>query len=229
MPISIFGGKKGEPAKVLEEGWQFYAKPTALEPVGTIFRIDDKRRRYMVKEVVIETQEGAEAVAKVCQQAQANIGFFARFLGLDSYGGGVGGAHVQALEFEVVEPVRQLAFDEAVDRAMAPVQAALQYRADNRYYLIRETRSAIAMTYRLTQAQVAEIGGEASLAVALGAGVKIGAGQSGKYEINQKFPQRMRVMYLAEEIKPTQRGMAGAPPQLGRVKVQHPLTWDAEG
>ncbi len=79
MPISLFGSGKRQPAQVLEEGWQLYAKPTTLEPVGTLFRIDDAGRRFMVDQVSIETQEGAEAAAKVQQRVQAHIGFFARF------------------------------------------------------------------------------------------------------------------------------------------------------
>lgn len=225
MPISLFGGDKREPAQVLEEGWQLYAKPTTLEPVGTLFRIDSEGRRFMVDQVAVETQEGAEAAAKVKQRVQANIGFFARFLGLDSYSGKLSAQDAETLEFEIVNPVRQVAFDAAMDRAMTPVLSGLKYRADNRYYVIREMRSATAMTYRLTQVQLGEIGGEMSLAVALGAGAKIGAGQGGLYEISQTFPERMRVMFLAEEIAPVKAGLAGGLPMLGRIPIRHPLVW----
>jgi hypothetical protein len=225
MPITLFGSGTREPAHVLEEGWQLYAKPTTLEPVGTLFRIDGTGRRFMVDQVAVETQEGAEAAARVQQRVQANIGFFARFLGLDSYGGRLGAEDAETLEFEIVSPMRQVASDAAMDRAMAPVLASLTYRTDNRYYVIRETRSATAMTYRLTQAQLGEIGGEMSLAVAFGAGARIGAGQGGLYEINQTFPERMRVMFLAEEIAPVRAGLAGGEPMLGRMPVRRPLVW----
>jgi hypothetical protein len=225
MPISLFGSDKRKPAQVLEEGWQLYAKPTTLEPVGTLFRIDDEGRRFMVDQVPVTTQEGAEVAARVQQRVQANIGFFARFLGINSYGGKLSAANAETLEFEIVNPVRQLAFDAAMDKALQPVLAAFKYRADNRYFVVRETRSATAMTYRLTQAQVGEIGGEAALAIALGAGVQLGGGKGGIYEINQTFPERMRVMFLAEEIAPVKAGLAGAAPMLGRLPVRKPLVW----
>jgi hypothetical protein len=225
MAISLFGCDRLEPAAVLEAGWQLYAKPTTLEPVGTIFRIDEKRRRFMVDAVAVETREGTEAAAKVQQRLQANIGCFARFLGLDSYSRKLSAQNAQALEFEIVSPFRQFAFDAAMEKAMAPVLARFEYRAGNRYYVIRETRSATAMTYRLTQAQLREIGGEAWLAVALGAGAKVGAGQGGRHEINQTFPQRVRVMFLAEEIAPVKPGLAGGQPVLGRRPVREPLVW----
>ena len=121
MPISLFGKGKRKPDEILEAGWQFYAKPTTLEPVGTLFRIDDKGRRFMVDQVAIEVNEGAEAVAKVRQKIRANIGFFARFLGLDGYNGKINAKDVETLEFEIIDPVRQSTFDVALDRALTPV------------------------------------------------------------------------------------------------------------
>ena len=225
MPISLFGRAKRESAKVLEEGWLLYAKPTTLEPVGTLFRIDDAKRRFIVDQVAVDTQTGAEAAAKVQQRVQADIGFFARFLGIDSYRGELGARDAEALEFEILNPERQFASDAAMDRVLASALAALKYRADNRYYIIRETRSATAMTYRLTQAQLGEIGGEASLALAIGLGANAAAGEGSLYEINQVFPARMRVMFLAEEIAPVRAGLAAGAPLLGRRPVRQPLIW----
>jgi len=225
MPFTLFGNGQKKPAQILEEGWLLYAKPTTLEPVGTLFRIDDAGRRFIVDQLKVQAQEGAEAAAKVQLQVRANIGFFARFLGLDSYGGKMNAQDAEQLEFEIVEPVRQVVTDAEMDRAMAPVIASLKYRADNRYFVVRDTRSALAMTYRLTQTQIGEIGGEASLAVALGAGFKLGACTGGAYEINQTFPERMRVMFLAEEIAPVSAGLAGHAPELGRLPVRQPLVW----
>src|SRR5262245_5230410 len=225
MPISLFGCDKLEPAVVLEAGWQLYARPTTLEPVGTVFRIDEKGRRFMVDQVAVETREGTEAAAKVQQRLQANIGCVARFLGLDGYSRKLSAQDAEALEFEIVSPFRQFAFDAAMEKAMAPVLARLEYRASNRYYVIREARSATAMTYRLTKAQLGEIGGTTWLAVELGAGARVAKGQGGLYDINQTFPQRVRVMFLAEEIAPVKPGLVGGRPVLGRRPVREPLFW----
>lgn len=226
MPFSLFGNGKQKSAEILEEGWQLYAKPTTLEPVGTIFRIDDGGRRFMVDRLDVGCEEGKEAVAKVRQQLQAELGFFARFLGLDRYSGSAKARSVEALVFEVVDPVRQAVTDASLDHALAGFLPTLKYRADNHYYIIRETRSASALTYQLTQTQLGELGGEASLHVVVSAGATMGMGKSGFYEINQTFPERMRVMFLAEEIRPIKAGMASSEPSLGRVPVREPLTWN---
>ena len=47
--------------RVLQEGWQFYHRPTTLEPVGTVFRIDKEHRRYIVDRLDIEKMSGREA------------------------------------------------------------------------------------------------------------------------------------------------------------------------
>jgi hypothetical protein len=124
---------------------------------------------------------------------------------------------------------RRPAFDAAPNQALAPALKDLNYRVDNRYYIIRETRSATTMVYRLTQSQVAAIGGEASLSAAFGVKAALDIGQGGLYEINQEFPQRMHVMFLAEEIAPVKSGLAGAQPVLGRRPVRHALVWSEEG
>lgn len=225
MPFSLFGKNKRQPAQLLEEGWQLYSKPTTLEPVGTLFRIDPESRRFLVDEIKVETQQGAEAAARVEQRVEATFGIFARFLGLDSYKGTAGVRDAETLEFEVVDPVREVATDVAMHKALDPVLGTLPYRADNKYYVIRDSRSATAMTYRLTTQQLGEIGGEATLVAALGAGAKIGAGQSGKYEIQQRFPARMRVMFLADEIALVKAGLAGGRPELGLIPVRRMLVW----
>jgi hypothetical protein len=225
MPISLLGNVNNPKSKILEKGWLLYSKPTTLEPVGTLFRIDKAKRRFIVDQVVVETQAGAESGVRVQQRVQADIGFFARFLGIDSYRGKLGARDTETLEFEILNPEREFTSDASMDKALAPVLTELKYRTGHHYYVIRETRSATAMTYRLTHAQLGEIGGEASLAVAIGAGANIAAGQGGLYEINQVFPARMRVMFLAEEIAPLKAGLAGDTPSLGRRAVRHPLTW----
>jgi hypothetical protein len=84
MPISLFGKRKQGTPDVLDNGWQLYAKPTTLDPVGTLFRIDDAGCRYEVDHIAVDIREGREASARVRQLLWAQVGFFARFLGLDS-------------------------------------------------------------------------------------------------------------------------------------------------
>lgn len=225
MPFSLFGKAKREVAQILEEGWQLYAKPTTLEPVGTIFRIDRDRRRFMVDEVPVTIHEGNEVAARVREKVRVNVGFFARFLGLESASGELRADDEESLEFEIVNTMRHVASDAALDRALAPVLADFKYKPDNRYYIIREVRSATAMTYRLTREQLGKIGANVPVSGSIAAGAKISAGSGGLSEIDQAFPERMRVMFLAEEIGPIRSGLAGGEPTLGRLPVRHVLVW----
>src|SRR5262245_48570016 len=230
MPIKLFGGAKDQPAGVLEEGWQLYARPTTLEPVGTLFRIDPTGKRFLVQQVAVETQEGPEAMPRLQQRVRVHVSFFARFLGLDRYGGKAAAGAASTFEFEVFDPVRQLSTDVAMDQAMALVLPKLNYRADNRYFVIRDARSASGMTYRLTRGQLAEIGGNAKVSETIGMGGKLAGERDGLYDFPQPFKERMRVMFLADELKPVKAGLAGEAPVLGRVQVREPLDWvDGEG
>ena len=224
MPFSLFGKAKREVAQILEAGWQLYAKPTTLEPVGTIFRIDQDRRRFMVDELSVPIREGNEVAASVKEKIRVNVGFFARFLGLDGAGGELRAGDEEVLEFEIVDTVRQLATDVALDKALAPVLATLN-KAGNRYYIIRETRSATAMTYRLTREQLGKLEAKVPVNSAVNVGATLQAGSGGLHEIDQKFPERMRVMFLAEEIGPLRAGLAAAEPTLGRMPVRQVLIW----
>jgi hypothetical protein len=225
MPFSLFGKGKREPAQILEAGWQLYAKPTTLEPVGTIFRIDRDRRRFMVDELAVAVAEGNEVAARVREKVRVNVGFFARFLGLESAGGELRADDEEVLEFEIVDTVRQVVSDAVVDRALEPVLAALKYKPDNRYYIIRDCRSATAMTYRLTREQLGKLGAKVPVNGAISAGATIHVGNGGLHEIDQKFPERMRVMFLAEEIGPLRAGLAAEEPVLGRLPVRQVLVW----
>src|SRR5437870_4068400 len=70
------------PPPLLSAGWQFYSRPTELEPPGTIFRIDRSKRRYMVDTLKVPTERGDEAVGRREESVQAEMGMVARLLGL---------------------------------------------------------------------------------------------------------------------------------------------------
>ncbi len=58
------------------------------------------------------------------------------------------------------------------------------------------------------------------------AGASIEARQDELIEMPQEFPQRMRVTYLPEEIKPVRSNLGSGPPRLGLAPVDELLLWD---
>lgn len=215
-----------EPA-LLDPGWQFYSRPTELEPPGTIFRIDAERRRYIVDTVPVQTQVGAEAFGRHEESVDASLGVVARFFGVKGVNAKLGGTKTERLVFELDEVAREVADDADLDAALAPVLGALQYRADNRYFVIRECRKAKRISHHLTRGQVTDLGGEVSVAEQTKLeGTLFREKDDGDYVLEKSFEQPLRVMFLPEEIEPATAGRTKAMPGLRRVPVQEPLHWE---
>jgi len=224
--LGVFKKKaRTQPDRILQEGWQFYHRPTTLEPVGTVFRIDHERRRYIVDELDIQSTRGMEAASRLEDRIELGAGILARLLGI----GPKADANAQLAEkivFELSQPEREMTTDVALRGVLEPFLSALKYRVDNRYFLIRECRWATAMTYRLSKERVIALGGEAAINEALTVGGVLKTSGEHLYEINCDFAESMRVMFLPEEIKPISAGLGGDEPILGRVPVKEPLVWE---
>jgi len=223
--MPVFKKSRNTPDELFDEGWQFYSKATTLEPPGTVFRIDAAHRRYLVGKVEVPTEKGDETAASLEKRVSTTLGMFVRFLGLDKLGIGGKLDRVQQFAFELKDAEREITTDVALDDALLAFLEKLDYRADNRYFVIREALSATSMLYALTKDQLVELGGEGALATALGAGASIAHASSERITFPKTFPQRMRVTFLPEEITTTRSNLSGEKPTLGRKRVTKPLTW----
>jgi len=228
MGFSFFGfGKKEQkrPDALLPAGWQFYSRPTNLEPPGTVFRIDGDGRRFLVDRLKPLVESGPEPGASGVERLEAKVGVVARFLGLQPLGVDVGGGRSRTLEFEIASPIRDSTTDVQIEKVLAPFLAAMEFRPKNRYFVIRDARSASGMKYKLSAEQFGEIGGDAVIAVAAKVGVKLSAKAGGAYEVVSDFPERLGVMFLPDEIAPVREGLAAGETALGRIPVTRPLQW----
>ena len=226
------GGGAAPP--LLDRGWQFYSRPTELEPPGTIFRIDAERRRYIVDTVPVETRVGVEAFGKHQESVAASLGVVARFFGAKGVNAKLGGGKTEQLVFELQDVAREVAEDADLDLALAPVLKGLQYRADNRYFVIRESRRAKGISHHLTHNQVTDLGGEVSVGEAVKLeGTVFEKKADGEYVLEKTFDAPLRVMFLPEEIRPPIRARQGPgdeksfdAPTPDRVPVREPLIWE---
>jgi hypothetical protein len=234
-PADVGGGAA---PPLLDRGWQFYSRPTELEPPGTIFRIDAERRRYIVDTVPVQTQVGVEAFGKHQESVDASLGVVARFFGAKGVNAKLGGGKTEKLVFELQDVAREVAEDADLDAALAPVLRELKYRADNRYFVIRESRRAKSISHHLTRSQVTDLGGEVSVGEAVKLeGTVFEKKADGEYVLEKAFDPALRIMFLPEEILPVDRGLApqhkSAGPEaveegltLDRVPVREPLLWE---
>lgn len=217
-------------SRILDRGWQYYFTPTTLEPPGTVFRIDAEQRRYLVDVLPVEIQVGEEAFGEHTESVTANLGILARFLGLKNVNVEATAAKTERLVFKMEKPEREVVDDQDLDKVLRPFLDDLEYRVDNRYFVIRECRKASGITHHLSGSQVDDLGGEASLTDMVSLeGTLFKADRSGEFLLQSKFDKPMRVMFLPEEIKPVSAGLAGEQPELGRVPVTETLVWEEAG
>jgi len=214
-------------SRILDRGWQYYFTPTTLEPPGTVFRIDAEHKRYLVDTLPVQAQIGEEAFGESKESVASNLGILARFLGLKDVNINIGASKTEQLIFKMDKPQREVLNDRDLDRVLQPFLTNLEYRVDNRYFVIRESRRAMGITHHLTRAQVDDLGGKVSLANRLALeGTLFKSEQSGEFQLEKKFDRPMRIMFLPEEIKAVSVGFARVKPELGRAPVTETLVWE---
>ena len=226
--MRLFGRSKQPDRDAFDRGWQFYTRATTLEPPGTVFRIDGDRRRYQVGALDVASQHGDEVGLTINKRVETTLEFLVRLLGLEQLSAKANLKSVERYSFAMHEAQRAFLTDMAVDKPLRAFLDQLDFRADNRYFLIREAVSATSMTLSLTKDQAAMIGAQASVAPQVNAGAATGVGRDQLIEMPNAFPQRMRVTYLPEEIRPTRSQLGSGTPQLGLSPVSDFLMWEED-
>jgi hypothetical protein len=222
-----FRRQQKRPDNMLPPGWQFYSRPTNLEGPGTVFRIDKDGTRFIVGRLAPVTDSGPEPGMSKVESIEMKIGIMARLLGLEAWNADVSGSKVKTLEFELTRPVRESTTDQNMDAVLKPFVAGMEFRPKNRYFVVREVRSAEAMKYRLSNDQLGELGGKAAVSAVLTVGTTLSAKSADVYDLAQTFPERLGVMFLPEEIVPATSALGGreTETELGRVPVERTLDW----
>ncbi len=221
---SILYNEYEEAPEILQTGWQFYSYPTTLEPVGTVFRIDPQGRRSIVTDLEVSSTTGSEAMGKVKQKMVTRGDVIARFLKI-SLGAEAKGGRQQSIEFEMEDTERAITSDHDVGKVLDSFFDIVRFRVDNRYFIIREARSAKVIHYKINDSILADLGGEAVIKglANLDAGFQYESNKS--YNLSQTFPERMRVMFLPEEIVPVSASLGSEMPEVEAVPVDEVLVW----
>jgi hypothetical protein len=214
----------GTPAALLEPGWQFYPRPTSLEPPGTVFRIDSGGRRFTVAEITAPVTSGAEASGASSLAIRTTARMLAHFLGGRENTVGEQGEHLEKIDFEMFDVQKEVTTDMGIADVLSAFRSKVERHQDNRYFVIRESRSALAVRYSLSDALVNSLKGSGGLSQMVNGDAGLSYEKRGSYVLDQKLPARMRVMFLAEEILPSS-GLVGGQPRYHAVPIDEPLVW----
>jgi hypothetical protein len=227
LSVYVMSPKRHEgPGTLLDPGWQFYSKPTTLEPPGTVFRIDSADRRFVVDVIATPITIGGELFPKSEQTIQTSASALSRFIGKDPKASlSQKGTRVDTLQFEMLEVQREMTTDADIARILKEFRSRVEYRPDNRYYLIREARSAKELHYTLSEDLVNRLGGSAAVSALASGSAGLSYQKHQRDVLSQVLPERMRVMFLADQIVPGSASLSGDLPEFTTAPVTRPLAW----
>lgn len=205
-----------------EHGWQLIMPPIEKLRVGTIYRIDPDGVTYRAGSIPVKSTAVREGDYRTEHGIKTDSSLILAFLRGEQIKSGT----IRAVEVQVsLKGVsRMITTDQDVDRALADFERAVgRYRANNRYYIVRETRAARSVRMLLSSDVLDAIGGEAGFGGALRAGISVRNGNKDSKIVDQEFSKPMLVEYLPERIGIVARNLAGTGPMFGRFPVTEPL------
>ena len=212
------------PTEVLQPGWQFYSNPTTLEPVGTVFRIDPEGRRFIVTSVDVPTSAGREAMGDITTKVTTSGDTIARFLKL-AFVVEAEAKKYRSFEFRMKGAERSVSSDVDVAGVLDTFLENVPYRFDNRYFIIREVRSARELHYVLDDSLIAGLGGAGALTKMATVDGNVSFDSGKNYNLSQIFAEPMRVMFLPEEIVPDSASLGTDDPEFQVIPVEEVLEW----
>lgn len=199
----------------LPKGYECPLVPNGFDPAGSIYRLDKANTYYRVKDFSKDPVIGAlpgfkrdvpisNYVLSDKQTSTAGLSFNIlknALPGLSAAGGGDFNKEV-SVDITVEDMVGEVIDDTIADKIVEAFKASVEPKAGSKYFLVRETIRAGAVSYKLKQTDVAKLGGKAELEkLADGKADVTIRDNNGVMEIKQKFaPERIHVCIKSAEI-----------------------------
>lgn len=197
------------------KGYQCPLVPNGFDPAGSIYRLDKDGTYYRVKDFTSDPAITALGPYKrdvqisnyqLTDTQQANAGLSLDLLKkvIPGLTASAAADYKKAMTVEItVEDMAGEVIDDAVaDKIVELFEASMKPKPGSKYFLVRETVKAGAVSYKLKQTDLARLGGKAEVE-------KLAQGQAnvtvrdndGVFEIKQSFkPDRMPICIKSAEI-----------------------------
>lgn len=197
------------------KGYQCPLVPNGFDPAGSIYRLDKDGTYFRVKDFTSDPSITALGPYKrdvpisnyqLSDTQQANAGLSFDLLkkvvpGL-SASGSADYKKAMTVDITVEDMVGEVIDDNVADKIVDLFKASMKPKPGSKYFLVRETVRAGAVSYKLKQTDLARLGGKAEVE-------KLAQGQAnltvrdndGAFEIKQTFkPERMAICIKSAEI-----------------------------
>jgi hypothetical protein len=205
------------------KGYQCPLVPNGFDPVGSIYRLDKDGTYFRVKDFTTVSAITALGAYKrdvkisnyqLADTQQANAGLSYDLLkkvlpGLTA-SGSADYKKAMTVEITVEDMIGEVIDDAVADKIVELFEASMKPKAGSKYFLVRETVKAGAISYKLKQNDLVRLGGKLEVEkLAQGAANVTVRDDNGVFEIKQTFkPERIPVCIKSAEI-----AIASAPGQ----------------
>lgn len=199
----------------LPKGYQCPLVPNGFDPAGSIYRLDKDGTYFRVKDFTTVPTIAAMGTYKRdvkisnyqlsdTQQANAGLSFDLLKKVLPGLTASASADYKRAMNVDItVEDMVGEVIDDAVaDQIITLFETTMKPKAGSKYFLVRETVKAGAVSYKLKRADVAKLGGKVEVEMlAKGAANVTIRDNDGVFEIKQTFkPDRMPICIKSAEI-----------------------------
>src|SRR5262245_53994559 len=215
------------------KGYQCPLVPNGFDPVGSIYRLDKDGTYFRVKDFTTVPAISALGAYKrdvkisnyqLSDTQQANAGLSYDLLkkvlpGLTA-SGSADYKKAMTVEITVEDMVGEESDDAVASELVGLFEASMIPQAGNRYFVVRKTVKAGAVSYKLKQSDHARLGGKVEVEkLAQGAANVTVRDNNGVFEIKQTFkPERIPICIKSAEVAiESARGLAPANVALKRV------------
>jgi hypothetical protein len=215
------------------KGYQCPLVPNGFDPVGSIYRLDKDGTYFRVKDFTtapaLKALGGYKRDVKISnyqlsdtQQANAGLSYdlLKKVLPGLTASGSADYKKAMTVEITVEDMVGEVIDDAVADKIVDLFEASMKPKPGSRYFLVRETVKAGAVSYKLKQSDLVRLGGKVEVEkLAQGAANVTVRDANGVFEIKQTFkPERIPICIKSAELAiESTRGPAPAHVALKRV------------
>ena len=197
------------------KGYQCPLVPNGFDPVGSIYRLEKDGTYFRVKDfttVPAITSLGAyKRDVKISnyqlsdtQQANAGLSYdlLKKVLPGLTASGSADYKKAMTVEITVEDMVGEVIDDAVADKIVELFEASMKPKPGSRYFLVRETVKAGAVSYKLKQSDLVRLGGKVEVEkLAQGAANVTVRDDNGVFEIKQTFkPERIPICIKSAEV-----------------------------
>lgn len=195
-----------DPIPAPDPEFQAFPTPRTFDAPGTIFRIDATGKSFGVEDLSdrIKIRKGEESIGQYKSTMRTKLGNFLKFLNTNQISLGIGleqnSNAIINIEFLADSLTREKTFDNNIKNALNDAIYKIEWKDNNKYYIIRETISAQKIFYKFSSSFNDTIGVKISLNELINTNSNFKKDLASKYDLIQSFSQPHRIFYKVEEI-----------------------------